>query len=190
MKRSFILASLLLAGTSAIASDYIAFDYGIGTIKLSNSNGNIDTDGYHISWNRNTEQYIFSAGYAKIYSVSSRLILGDAKYSYDYDIQGFDVGGAYKITLQDKIFFAPWLSYDTSSGKGTLYTKNGTGQKYPLTENSDTDLKARIVFGYNLKNNVDSYVYISYTLDDDLLESKDHDDHNLDLGIKYKINNT
>jgi len=73
MKKSLILASLLLAGTSVIASDYIELDYG--AIKLSNSNGTIDYVGHGISWERNTEQYILSVGYSKSNAKSSRLIL-------------------------------------------------------------------------------------------------------------------
>jgi hypothetical protein len=75
MKKSLILASLLLAGTSVIASDYIELDYGNGAIKLSNSNGTIDYVGHGISWERNTEQYILSVGYSKSNAKSSRLIL-------------------------------------------------------------------------------------------------------------------
>jgi len=188
MKKSLILASLLLAGTNMVASDSIDFDYGMGTTKLDNSNGTIDSTGYSISLNRNTEKYILSSSFSKGNSESSKIILSGTEFSYNNDYTSLEIFGAYKVKLINNIFLAPYLAYNTSSWSDEPYTKISTGQKYSSLETSDTNLKTGIAVGINLNNDIDNYAYIAYTLDDDLLESKDYDHHTLNIGVKYKIN--
>ena len=65
LKKSLIVASLLLAGTSAVASDYIDFGYSTGTSKLSNSNGTLDITGYSVGFTRNTKDYILKGNIKK-----------------------------------------------------------------------------------------------------------------------------
>jgi hypothetical protein len=188
IKKSLIVASLLLAGTSAVASDYIEFGYSTGTTTLSNSNGSIDSTGYSIGFTRNTNDYIIGGSIAKSKMDSSRITLGGVDYSYDNNIVSFGFGGGYKILKKDNIFAGPYAIYSSWNGDCTPFTKISTGQKYTTDENSDTDLEIGLTIGYTLNNDVDSYIYVDYSLDDDILESKDHDDHNLEIGIEYKIN--
>ena len=102
------------------------------------------------------------------------------------DSTGAVIAGAFKIKLQKKIFFAPWLKYFRSTTKGTV-TNIETEKKITLEEGTDTDISTGVMFGYSLKDDVDSFAYVSYTFDDDLRESENYDNHTLELGINYAI---
>jgi hypothetical protein len=78
MKKSLILASLLLVGTSSIASDYIDLKYGVGAVEYDNSNGIIDIDAYSASLKRNTENYILYVGIVKGTAKSQKWIIDDS----------------------------------------------------------------------------------------------------------------
>jgi hypothetical protein len=58
----------------------------------------------------------------------------------------------------------------------------------PYSESKDTDIRTGVMLGYSLKDDVDSYIYLSLTINDNLRESEEHDDHRLKFGIKYAIN--
>ena len=186
MKKTLVLASLLLVGTSSIASNYIKLGYGVGAIEYDNSNGIIDIDAYGASLHRNTENYILYVGISKGTAKSQKWIINGSEYSLDMDSTGAVITGAFKIKLQKKIFFAPWLKYVRSTTKGTV-TNIETEKKITLEEDTDTDISTGVMFGYSLKDDVDSFAYVSYTFDDDLRESENYDNHTLELGINYAI---
>jgi hypothetical protein len=187
MKKSLILASLLLVGTSSIASDYIDLEYEVGATEYDNSNGIIDIDGYSASLKRNTENYILYVGILNGTAKSQKWIIDDSEYSLDMDMSGAYITGAFKIKLQKKIFFAPWLQYYRSTTKGSV-TNINTEKKIALENDTDTDISTGVMFGYSLEDDVDSFAYVSYTLDDDLRESENYDNHALTFGINYAIN--
>jgi hypothetical protein len=195
MRKSLILANLLLIGTSSIASNYMKLEYGANTAKFdetksNNPNYTLRTDGYAISWNRDARKYSLAVGFFNSKTKISRYInsdVGDAEVSYDGENTKVYIDGALKIKLLNKIFFAPWLSYTDNSTK-YRYTTLSTGKKTYYEGSSDTDLRTGVYVGYCLKHNFDSYAYVSFTIDDDLLEVKEHDYHDLKIGINYAIN--
>jgi hypothetical protein len=192
MKKSLVLASLLLIGTSSIAGNYMKLEYEVGANEcdkttLGNPKSACDYDGYRISWNRNAKKYILAAGYLNSNSKKSKYIYNDTEMSYDSEDTHVYIDGALKIELSKNIFFAPWLSYADNSKK-YRYTTLSTGKKTYYEGSSDTDLSTGVYVGYSLKHDVDSYAYLSLTIDDDLLEVEEHDYHHLKFGINYAIN--
>jgi hypothetical protein len=195
MRKSLILASLLLIGTNSIASNYMKLEYKTSTAKFNeietnNPNFTIDSDGYAISWNRDAEKYSLAAGYFNSKTEISRYInsnVGNTEVSYDSESTKIYIDGALKIQLLNKVFFAPWLSYTDDSTK-YRYTTLSTGKKTYYEGSSDTDLRTGVYIGYSLKQDVDSYAYVSLTIDDDLFEVDEHDYHDLTIGVNYAIN--
>lgn len=191
MKKSLIVAGLLLAGANSLsASDYIGISYTTGSQTLDNSRGEIDIKGYRLSVHRNTDTYMLNGVVCKANAESSNVILRGESFSIEDDATIFGIGGGYKIINTNNIFIAPSLCYSKYSSSQATITKNSTGNSsYHLVgeEDSDNDLAISIVAGYQLNSDIDNFIYLDYTLDDDLLESKDHDDKNLEIGINYAL---
>jgi hypothetical protein len=135
MKKSLVLASLLLVGTSSIASNYIEIGYGVRKtesygIVADDPNYTGDTDGYWVSWNRNTKNYILAVRFNKNNAkISKRIVLGE-ELDYDGELTYGSINGALKVKLLEKIFFAPWLSY--SSGKYKYRVTQPEEKRYSL----------------------------------------------------------
>jgi len=153
----------------------------------------VDTDGYQVLWNRNTKNYILAVGFGKSNAkISKRIVLGE-ELNVDAELTYGSINGALKIKLLEKIFFAPRLSY--SRGKYKYRVTQPERKRFrfakkdtPYSEVKDTDIHTDVMLGYSLKDDVDSYIYLSLTIDDDLHESEEHDDHTLKFGINYAIN--
>ncbi len=188
IKKSLILAGLMISSSNLVASDFINIGYSTGSTSYTNGSSDIDDKGTSFSFKRIHTDYLLTVGYAKVTAESNKLIFSDEPnetYKYDYDGSGFGLGFAYKVIKKDEIFFAPYLSYSINSFD-TKFTRNSDGAKFVGTETSDNDLEVSFMFGYDYAE--DSFAYVDYSIDDDILESEDEDYNALTLGINHKLN--
>lgn len=179
-----LLSLLTIGALNAIAGDYISLGYGSGSISYSDS-ADFDYAGQQISYYKIDKDYIINAGIAKI---KAETTYDDSGEIYDYEMTstGFGIGGNYKIIKNNGIFVAPGISYFKLNEGDYDFTRQSDGYTLSGTTESDADLSVDIMIGYDYAE--DSFAYMNYCLDDDILESEDEDYNTLSLGIVHKVN--
>ena len=187
IKKSLVVASLLLAGTCAVAGDYINIGVGTSTTSYTDGSDNIDGKWSSLFYNKIHKDYLLTIDYSKASADTAKLVFSDEPnetYKYDYDGSRIGIYFAYKILKRDKVFFAPYLMYSKFLFD-TKFTRNSDNALFTGTETSDDDLNIGFMLGYDYAE--DSFTYVEYSLDNDILESEDNDYNTLSLGIHHKL---
>jgi opacity protein-like surface antigen len=186
MKKSLILASLLLA-TSAIANQ----SYQTGGFSITSTSGDFEssTSSKSFSLNRNffeynlyNPNYIIKASYGimpeqTLYSTKTS---NNNPYDYKRKASGFGVTYIHKIYQKDKIYIAPIIKLSRIKSEGYAHLTNGahwiaTGTADSVTTSrTDTDLSLDIMIAKEYKEYSTAYAVLS--LVDDLIFKDDDDD--------------
>jgi len=179
----------------------------IVNIEAASKIDTIDIKTNTLQWGENTKEYSVSFSIWHADFTSTNIVYNsssndsnnnsDKKYDLTADEAGYSFCGAYKFNIKNNFFIAPILSYSHHERFYTKLTLKTTSEESSDEESeikkegkSDADLTAKVAMGFYVNGDVDSIVYLSYALEDDVLESKnsgkDHNDHFLNIGIDYK----
>jgi hypothetical protein len=184
IRKSLVVAGLLFSNSVLIGSDFLNIGYGTGSVSYDNGSDDIKYKGIEFSLKRINSEYLSSISYTTVTADSDKMVIDNKSYKYDFDGSGISIDFAYKIIKKDEIFFAPYTSFNMTSFKHK-FTRNSDGTKFEGTETSDNDLEVGFMVGYDYAD--DSFAYIDYSIDDDILESDDNDYNTLTVGVEHKL---
>ena len=182
---------LIVLFTKLLASDLVSLDYGIVEWKSSTDKDNIaKIYVYSFSFTKNTEKYMFNAGIAKGNMEMENVAIESDYYLVESDFTSYGVDFAYKVINKNHFIVAPSLSFSMyQDGDNLTYISNTTGKSVTIAsqKNDDTDISLSLNVMYQLDEDIDNYIYITYNIDNDLRESEDFDYHSVSVGFSYKI---
>ena len=183
---------LIVLFTKLLASDLVSLGYGIGVWKSSTDEDNIaKIYMYGFAFTKNTETYILNAGIAKGKTEIENVAIESDYYLVESDFTAYGADFAYKVINKNHFIVAPSLSFSMyQDGDSITYTNNRTGIQNKIVQsqkNDDTGISLSLNVMYQLDEDIDNYIYITYDIDDDLRESEDFDYHSVRVGFSYKI---
>ncbi len=188
------LMGLVLAGTSQLfggtdeAFSNIRFMTAVISQDIQTEEiGAVPTDDrvrlqeFDLEYEYNTPEFAFTGVIGLIPSQTiMKLNYVGATQKYEIDGYGFGVSGLYKAVRQDKLFVGASGSLTYLDTTSTVTTVIGT-TAVDTASDSDTFLGVDLVAGYDFAPG--QYLYATYALVDDLLDSEDSD--NRMLSVSY-----